>query len=312
VPSSQHRYPFSASAAARCADRPSSVRRSQHAFALAPSRGAKHENTRVNSVRPNGRRSASSPAPASFPGTRQHSRSFKRPPVAPQRNPSNRLRRVATLGPTALRGRQAKRKPATDEQGQKSACARSVRSSGACRRRAGRERANRDVPRSAPSAVRSSYEWYASADWQLPGLHVTTFGLGKEATKGRGKLFARCFTARASVFSTRPYRDFNNAPWRRRSENLVSSDLKTLEADWSRGPLNKLRVARRDVERQPIRFDDLRPSEVVGEALANAVAVRPDRPSSHFLRSITSAVRSPCPRIRPNRRSPHERLGVLS
>ena len=66
----------------------------------------------------------------------------------------------------------AKRKSATDEQGQKSTCTRSVRSSGARRGFARRDRANCDASRAAPSAVHSSYEWCASADRCLPGLHA--------------------------------------------------------------------------------------------------------------------------------------------
>src|SRR5580700_3289722 len=45
----------------------------------------------------------------------------------------------------------------TDEQGQKSACTRSVRSSGARRGFARRDRANCDASRPAPSAVHSSH-----------------------------------------------------------------------------------------------------------------------------------------------------------
>jgi DNA-binding MarR family transcriptional regulator len=61
---------------------------------------------------------------------------------------------------------------ATDEQGQKSACTRSVRNSGARRGFARRERANCDAPRSTPSAVHSGYEWCASADRCLSGLRA--------------------------------------------------------------------------------------------------------------------------------------------
>src|SRR5262245_16055258 len=61
---------------------------------------------------------------------------------------------------------------ATDEQGKKSACTRSVRSSGARRGFARREKANRDTPRPAPSVDHFSCEWGASALWCLPGLHV--------------------------------------------------------------------------------------------------------------------------------------------
>src|SRR6516162_6946861 len=39
--------------------------------------------------------SAFLPAPTRSPGPRRHSRSFRRPPVAPHRKPSMRLRRVA-------------------------------------------------------------------------------------------------------------------------------------------------------------------------------------------------------------------------
>ena len=56
--------------------------------------------------------------------------------------------------------------------GKKSACTRSVRSSGARRGFARRERANCDAPRPAPSAVHCSYEWCASADRCLSGLHA--------------------------------------------------------------------------------------------------------------------------------------------
>src|SRR5580765_5673814 len=56
--------------------------------------------------------------------------------------------------------------------GKKSACTRSVRSSGARRGFARRDRANYDASRPAPSAVHSSYEWCASADRCLPGLHA--------------------------------------------------------------------------------------------------------------------------------------------
>src|SRR5215475_9741589 len=66
----------------------------------------------------------------------------------------------------------AKRKSAPDEQGQKSACTRSVRSPGARRGFARRDRANCDTSRAAPSAVHSSYEWCASALRCLPGLHA--------------------------------------------------------------------------------------------------------------------------------------------
>src|ERR1035437_6770985 len=52
-------------------------------------------------------------------------------------------------------------KSTTDEQGEKSAWTRPVRSSGACRGLARRERANCDAPRPAPSSVHSSYEWCA-------------------------------------------------------------------------------------------------------------------------------------------------------
>src|SRR5215475_13325329 len=56
--------------------------------------------------------------------------------------------------------------------GKKSACTRSVRSSGARRGFARCERANRDAPRPAPSADHFSCEWGASALRCLPGLHV--------------------------------------------------------------------------------------------------------------------------------------------
>jgi DNA-binding MarR family transcriptional regulator len=45
--------------------------------------------------------------------------------------------------------------------GKKALATRSVRSSGACRGLARRERANCDAPRPAPSGVHSSYEWCA-------------------------------------------------------------------------------------------------------------------------------------------------------
>ena len=76
------------------------------------------------------------------------------------------------LGPTAIEGRRAKRQSATDEQGEKSAFTRSVRSSGTRRGFARRERANRDAPRPAPSADCFSCEWGASALRCLSGLHV--------------------------------------------------------------------------------------------------------------------------------------------
>ena len=56
--------------------------------------------------------------------------------------------------------------------GKKSACTRSVRSSGARRGLARRERANRDAPRLAPSADHCGCEWVASALRCLPGLHI--------------------------------------------------------------------------------------------------------------------------------------------
>ena len=54
------------------------------------------------------------------------------------------------LGPTAIEGGRAKRQSATDEQGKKSACTRSVRSSSARRGFARCEKTNRDAPRPAP------------------------------------------------------------------------------------------------------------------------------------------------------------------
>ena len=119
----------------------------------------------------NGWRCASSPARTRSPGPRRHSRNFKRRPAALHHKPSRRLRQVGTCL-TAIRGGWVKRQSATDEQGKKSACARSVRSSGARRGLAGRQRANRDAPHPAPSADHGSCEWGASAVRRLPGLHV--------------------------------------------------------------------------------------------------------------------------------------------
>src|SRR5262249_9607925 len=79
---------------------------------------------------------------------------------------------TGVLGPTAIEGGRAKRQSATDEQRKKSACTRSVRSSGARRGFARRDRANRDAPRPAPRADHFSCEWGASALRCLPGLHV--------------------------------------------------------------------------------------------------------------------------------------------
>jgi DNA-binding MarR family transcriptional regulator len=63
-------------------------------------------------------------------------------------------------------------KSASDEQGQKSVCTRSVRSSGAGRGFARRERANCDAPRPAPGPLHSSYEWCASTDRCLSRLRA--------------------------------------------------------------------------------------------------------------------------------------------
>ena len=108
--------------------------------------------------------SASSPVPTRSRGPRRHSRNFKRQPAAPPREPLRRLKQVGTWSESHCQDGRAKRKSATDEQGQKSACPRSVRSSGARRRFARRAGANCDASRPAPSAVDSSYEWCASAD----------------------------------------------------------------------------------------------------------------------------------------------------
>jgi len=76
------------------------------------------------------------------------------------------------LGPTAIRGGRAKRYSPIDGQGQRSDCARSVRSSGPCRGLARPQRANRAASRSAPRADRGSCEWSTSALRCLPGLRV--------------------------------------------------------------------------------------------------------------------------------------------
>ena len=125
----------------------------------------------ADSALPNGWRCASSPAPTRFPALRPHSRNFKRRRVAPHHKPLRRLRQVGTC-PTAIRGGRAKRYPPLAGEGQKSACARSVRSSGARRGRARRGRANRNARRPAPNVDHGSCEWSASTLRCLPELHV--------------------------------------------------------------------------------------------------------------------------------------------
>src|SRR3974390_1426336 len=76
------------------------------------------------------------------------------------------------FGSTAVQGGWAKCQSAPDDQGQNSACARSVRSSGPRYRYARCRTPSRNARRLAPSADYRGCEWVASALWCLPRLRV--------------------------------------------------------------------------------------------------------------------------------------------